>query len=240
MSETAVLERALRDLGGDVEFPREPDLVAAVGRRLRAEPAPRRRPSFAGRPLALGLAVLAVAVAAALAVPQTRAAILDLLGIGGATIERVETLPPAEERGLDVPGRPVSLAEARRAAAFELREPEGYDAVYLDRSFRGGLVSFVDRGDGLVLTQFRGEATPYIQKSAGPGTRIEQVRVDDGSIGYWLAGRRHAVVFADDAGNVRERRAAGNVLLWEQGSITYRLEGARTLAQALAVVESLE
>jgi hypothetical protein len=239
VSETAVLERALRDLGRDVEFPRAPDLADAVGRRLRAEPAPRRRPRFAGRPLALGLAVLAAAVAAAFAVPQTRAAILDLLGIGGATIERVETLPPAEERGLDVPGQPVSLEEAEQAAAFTLRAPDGYDAIYLDRSFRGGLVSFVDRDERLVLTQFRGEATPYIQKSTAPGTRIDQVEVDE-RIGYWLTGRRHVVVFADDSGDVRERRVAGNVLLWERDGITYRLEGARTLAQALGVVESLD
>jgi hypothetical protein len=234
-----VLERALRDLGRDVEFPREPDLVEAVGRRLRAEPSPRRRPLFAGRPLALGLAVLAVAVAAAFAVPQTRAALLDLLGVGGATIERVETLPPAEERGLDVPGRAVSLEEAEQAAAFPLRAPDDYDAVYLDRSFSGGLVSFVDRGGRFVLTQFRGESTPYIQKSAAPGTRIRQVEVDE-RLGYWLTGRRHVVVFADETGNVRDRRVAGNVLLWERDGVTYRLEGARTLARALDVVESLD
>lgn len=239
MPEAAVLERALRELGREVEFPPEPELAAAVSRRLRAEPAPRRRFLFARRPLAVGLAVLAAALGAALAVPQTRAAILDLLGVGGATIERVETLPPAEERGLDVPGRPVSLGEAERAANFELREPERFDAVYLDRSFRGGMVSFVSRDERVVLTQFRGESTPYVQKSAGPGTRIRPVEVD-GGFGYWLAGRRHVVVFSDDAGNVRERRVAGNVLLWENAGITYRLEGAPTLARALDVAGGLE
>jgi hypothetical protein len=242
----AVLERALRDLGREVEFPRAPDLAEEVGRRLRSEPepAPRKSPPLVRgrlerRPLALGLAVLAAAVGAAFAVPQTRAAILDLLGVGGATIERVETLPPAEERGLAVPGAPVSLEQAEQAADFPLRVPEGYDAVYLDRSFRGGLVSFAWRDDRLVLTQFRGEATPYIEKSAGPGTRIRQVEVDE-SFGYWLTGRRHVVVFADDTGNVRDRRVAGNVLLWERDGVTYRLEGARTLAQALDVVGGLE
>jgi hypothetical protein len=238
VSEAAVLERALRELGRDVDFPRTPDLAEAVGRRLRAEPAPRRF-TVAGRPLALGVAVLTVAVVAAFAVPQTRAAILDLLGIGGATIERVETLPPAEERGLAVPGRPVSLEAAEEGATFELRTPAEYDAVYLDTTFLGGLVSFVDRDEGLVLTQFLGAHTPYIQKSAAPGTRIRQVQVGL-AFGYWLAGRRHVVVFADEDRNVRERRVAGNVLLWERDGVTYRLEGPRTLAQALDVVEGLE
>jgi hypothetical protein len=239
VSEAAVLERALRELAREVEFPREPDLAAEVGRRLRAEPQPRRPVALIRRPLALGLAVLAAAVAAAFAVPQTRAAILDLLGVGGATIERVETLPPAEERGLDVPGGPVSLKQAQDETDLELRVPDGYDAVYLDRSFRGGMVSFAWRDERLVLTQFHGVATPYIEKSAGPGTNIRQVEVDD-AIGYWLTGRRHVVVFADDTGNVRERRVAGNVLLWERGGVTYRLEGPRTLAQALEVVAGLD
>ena len=235
MAEPLALERALRELGREVEFPADPDLVAEVGRRLRAQPL---RRALVPRPLALGLAVVAAAAVAALAVPQTRGAILDLLGIDGATVERVETLPQAEERGLAVPGRPVTLEEARSAASFGVRAPDEYDAVYLDRGFFGGLVSFVDRGDRLLLTQFRGESTPFIEKSAAPGTRIEQVQVD-GSFGYWLEGRRHVVVFRDDTGAVRERRVAGNVLLWERGGVTYRLEGARTLAQALEVAAGL-
>jgi hypothetical protein len=239
VSEAAVLERALRELARDVEFPPEPDLAETVARRLRTEPSPRRASLLVRRPLAVALAVLAVAVAAAFAVPQTRAAILDFLDIGGATVERVETLPPAEERGLSVPGRPVSLAEAERAASFPVRELEEYDTVYLDTAFRGGMVSFVSRDEGVVLTQFRGQSTPFVEKSAGPGTRIRQVEVD-GELGYWLAGRRHVVVFGDEADMIRERRVAGNVLLWESGPVTYRLEGAQTLDKALELADALE
>jgi hypothetical protein len=238
-SDAAVLERALRELGREVEFPAEPDLADEVVRRLRAEPAPRRASLLLRRPLAVALATLAVAVAAAFAVPQTRAAILDLFDIGGAEIERVETLPPAEERGLSVPGRPVSLAEARDSANFELRVPDDYDAVYLDSGFRGGMVSFVSRDERIVVTEFRGLATPYVEKSAGPGTRIRQVDVD-GNLGYWLSGRRHVVVFGDEADEIRERRVAGNVLLWESGPVTYRIEGARTLAEALDIATGLD
>jgi hypothetical protein len=242
VSETAVLERALRELGREVELPPEPDLAGTVARRLRAEAEPRRDavrlPWLRRRPLALAAAVLAVALGAAFAVPQTRAAILDLLGLDGVEIERVQTLPEAPERGQQVPGGPVSLDQARAATDFELRVPDDYDAIYLDRSFEGGLVSFVSEEPRLVLTQFRGAATPYVEKSAGPGTRIEPVDVG-GAIGYWLAGRRHVVVFQDASGEVRERRVAGNVLLWERGGVTYRLEGARTKTQALALANDL-
>jgi hypothetical protein len=241
VSDMAVLERALRELGRDVELPREPDLAGAVARRLRAEagPARARLPWLRRRPLALAAAVLAVALGAAFAVPQTRAAILDLLGIDGAEIQRVQTLPEAPERGRRVPGGPVSLQEAREAAEFQLRVPDDYDAIYHDRSFEGGLVSFVSEDPRLVLTQFLGAATPYVEKSAAPGTRIDQVAVGE-EIGYWLAGRRHVVVFQDATGRVRERRVAGNVLLWEREGITFRLEGARTKAQALALAAELE
>jgi hypothetical protein len=239
--DAAVLERALRDLGREVELPATPDLAGPVARRLRAESAPRppRLSWLRGRPLALAAAVLVAALGAALAVPQTRAAILDLLGLDGVEIERVQTLPEAPERDQDVPGAPVSLDEARQAAAFELRIPDDYDAIYLDRTFEGGLVSFASEDPRLVLTQFLGTSTPYVEKSAGPGTRIDQVSVG-GEIGYWLAGRRHVVVFQDATGAIRERRVAGNVLLWEREGVTFRLEGARTKAQALELAADLD
>ena len=106
VAEAAVSSARCASSARELVFPPEPDLAARSARRLRAEPAPRRGYSFARRPLAIALAVLALAVAAAFAVPRTRAAILDLLGIGGVTIERVETLPD---------GRGARLGRARRA-----------------------------------------------------------------------------------------------------------------------------
>src|SRR5260370_21799841 len=48
----------------------------------------------------LAVAIAFAALAAAFAVPQSRAAILDLFDFGGVTIERVDTLPTAQERPL--------------------------------------------------------------------------------------------------------------------------------------------
>src|SRR5687767_571575 len=97
------LELELRALGGELAYPPAPDVSGRVGDRLRAEPAPLRRRLVLRRPVAVALAVLAAALAAALAVPPVRAALLDLIGIGGVTIERVEELPairPAQDLGL--------------------------------------------------------------------------------------------------------------------------------------------
>src|SRR5205814_9693312 len=97
------LERELRAL--DVEWPPTPHL------RLALEPRVRRR---SRRPLVAALALALVAIVAALAVPQSRGAILRFLHLGGESIQFVQTLPPARERPLGAGlGPPVSESEAR-------------------------------------------------------------------------------------------------------------------------------
>jgi hypothetical protein len=126
---------------------------------------------------------------------------------------------------------------AERVVRFELFVPAEEDVTLtLDRSLPAVTFSWNDRR--LLLTEFRGEATPFVQKSAGPGTRIDQVIVRD-QVGYWLTGDVHAVVFRDRYGRVLESRAAGSVLLWEEDGVTLRLEGARSKAEALELAGTL-
>src|SRR6266513_2375430 len=84
------LERALVALGRELDIPAGPDLRSRV--RERIERKPRRR-----RAAVLAVALL-VALGIALAVPPARSAILRFFHIGSVTIERVETLPPAQTR----------------------------------------------------------------------------------------------------------------------------------------------
>ena len=93
------LEQRLQRLGQELEYPPEPDVAPAVLVRLD------RRP-FPWRVVAVALAVLAVAVGAAFAVPQARTTILKWFHLRGVTVERVETLPPAVER---FAARPAAL-----------------------------------------------------------------------------------------------------------------------------------
>lgn len=233
------LELALRELGRELDFPPEPPLARVVGERLRRGVAP--RPRLARRRLlALGLAVLAVAVAGAMAVPSVRSAVLDFFGIGAVEVERVETLPPVSGDELSL-GVRVSLEEARAAVSFEVAEPSAEVAgVYLDRSLPGGRISFVLAGRRAVLMEFEGESVPLAQKSAGPGTRLTPVTVD-GREGAWISGAPHVVVFRDRDGQFRDERTrlAGNVLLWEGPAVTFRLEGMRSLAEALALARGV-
>jgi hypothetical protein len=246
------LERELRELGGAVAFPATPDVATAVRRRLAAERAP-ERPFRFRRPLLVAVAVLAVAVGAVMAVPQARTAILEWLGLRGVTIERVETAPTVtrtveEVDELDL-GERVSLAEARRRAAYPVVVPPRTlgepDAVYFDARIPGGQVAFtyVDGDDvRLLVSEFRARLDEaVIHKVAGPGTRVEPLRVR-GEPGWWLEGQPHEFAYVDrETGEIRVEtlRLAGDTLLWQRGQLTLRLEGSLSREEALSIAEGV-
>jgi hypothetical protein len=218
------LEQELRAL--PLVFPPEPDFEARVLARLER----RRR-----RWLVPALAVVA-AVGALLAIPQTRAAILDFLRIGDVSVERVGTQPRAPAREPEL-GRPVSFRDAQASVDFPLLAPERNFESYLDESVRGGMVNL--RFGGLVLSQWRGAQLPFVEKQVGPGSETVGVVVD-GARGLWIGGAEHVIAYGDgDEVHFKERRLAGNVLIWERDEITYRLEGPARRAQALAVARDL-
>ena len=253
------LEQALVRLGGELDFPETPDVAAAVRRRLGEAPGRKRVRLPEARRLAVAFAVLLAVVGAVLAVPPARSAILEFLGLRGATIERVETLPELPEGVRDlIPGRSVSLEDAQQSVEFEvlvpglLGEP---DDVFYSASVPGGRISLVYRPDeslpasrytgvGLLVTEFRGDFTPeLVGKLVDGGVAVEPVTVG-GQPGYWIEGGPHVVFFRDARGDVLEdtMRLAGNTLLVERGTTLVRLEGSRELTRerALAIAESLE
>ena len=275
-------ERMLTRLGAELDWPETPDLAASVtarleepaceaaaspvagrppgrGPRARGGPRPRRgllAPAGLRRPLALalvGLLVLAGTVFAA--VPGVRDAVLEFLGLQGATVERRETLPtPPPEHPLDLGAR-TTLDAARERLAFEPvvpGDPGEPDAVYLRSSTPGGELSLAYRAGpglprgrvtrlGLVVTQFRGDLAPeYLGKLADPDVAIEQLEVD-GRRAIWIEGAPHFFFYRRPDGTVidSELRLAENVLLLERGRLLVRLEGAMVRDRAVAVARSL-
>lgn len=224
------LERALAALGRELDWPPAPDLAARAAGRLE----PRRR-TLSRRALAPAAAVLVLAIAVAFAVPPARSAILRLLGIGRVTIERVGTLPPARERPLAADlGRPESLAQAARELGFHPLVPPlahgRVETVYV----RDGFLSFVVAEPRPVLvSELTASGPGFVKKLAQNGTTVEQVSVG-GAPGLWVAGAEHVVYLPS-----LPPRYARNVLIWQRGPLTLRLEGDLPEAQALRLARTL-
>jgi hypothetical protein len=233
------LEQQLRALGRELGYPPVPDLAPAVLARLDRKPFPWRRA------IAVAVAVVALGIATAFAVPQARSAILRFFHLRGVTVERVETLPPAVERsqakGL---GRPVSREEAERALGVRLVLPPtaggGSKRVYL----LGGAFATVilrDQGQALLLSEFRATRYEALKKLVGTRSVIAPVTVK-GERGLWLEGPPHTLTYVDRLGEYHEKavRIRGNVLLWTHGELTLRLEGKIGKAQALRLARQID
>jgi hypothetical protein len=251
------LEQALVRLGADLAFPETPDIAGSVRRRLGERPrrAALRLPER--RTIAVALALLALAVGVAMAVPPARAAILEFFHLRGATVRQVETLPRVEDHiaaALEL-GEPVSLDEAARRAQFEVLVPEELgdpDGVYSSSLLVGGKVSLVYRprddlprsrftGVGVLITELRADINPsFVDKLADQVTRIERLTVD-GEPAVWLEGGPHVVFFDTPSGFGEDQaRLAGNTLLFERGNLLVRIEGNMSREQAIAIAESLD
>jgi len=246
------LERQLRELAPAIEWPAAPDLAPAVRRRIEAEPAPRFTFARAGRrALVVALAVLLVAVAAVMAVPSARTAVLDWLGLRGVTVQRVETLPtvpePSDELGV---GELVTADEAGDLAGFPQPDAAATslgppDEIRYTPDVGNGQVAYIWRDDddriATLLTVFRaGIDERYIEKMVDASGDFSQVDVD-GESGIWVEGIHFFMYQLPSGDGVNETaRLSRNALLWEHGDLLYRLEGDLTLEQARAIADDLE
>ena len=165
------LDRVLRDLAAQIEYPPTPDLTNVVQRRIQQ--LPRRR----GRLLRRGAIVpawprLAAAALVALvlgafilltASPAARTGVADRLGLRGvqiivapspttpAFLSASPTVTSRSTPGLSLGfGQPVTLAQARDRVTYPVLVPSAAtlrspDVVYLDTEPPGGMVSLVWR-----------------------------------------------------------------------------------------------
>ena len=241
------LEERLRELGSHLDPPEAEGLPEAVSRRIREGRRPTwRRPS------------LTAVVAAAVAVAVVGGGAVALWLIPGVDVQRVPTPPtapaPGEPEGLDL-GKRVSLAEARDAVDINVLVPQRLgtpDDVYVGREPAGGRVTLVyepdaelpedeSTGVGMLVTLFRGSTEPdFVNKQVGPETQVRPITVE-GAPGMWIEGAPHTVFYIDEDGQVfpDSLRLAGNVLIWQVGEITLRLESRLELDPSLEVAASM-
>jgi hypothetical protein len=236
------VERLLADLGPAVEWPPTPDLAPRVRRRMA-----RGRPPGPNLTVLLLAAALAAALAAGLALSV-------YLGLRGATISRVQTLPstsPQQPGGvgarLDLGVRYGSTAEAAAVAGFRPLVPQSLgepDEVYyrpdpgvvtLLYRPRPDLPPTSDREVGALVMEARASVDRNsFAKLAGPGTTVEPLTVG-GSRGFWISGAPHGFFFYTGAGRTDSFRLAGDVLVWNHGELVVRIESSLDRDRALAV-----
>jgi hypothetical protein len=230
------LELALLELGRELDVPRAPELGARV--RARIERRSRRRVG-----VAIVFAVGVVAVGIAFAVPQARSAILRFFHLGAATVERVETLPPARERPLVAGLGPArARAAAERIAGFPIVLPEfdqGEPARYYARP--GAIAtSFRDHGKLVLLVELNGEQAGIAKKFVGGQTQVEPAEVSGVYFGLWISGGDHVVRWSTpEGGGSATSRLAGDVLLWQAHGRTYRIEGQLSREAAMDLAERI-
>jgi hypothetical protein len=229
-----VIERRLADVA-EGYFPATP----RVADRTRLPAAPDPRPV---RPLVVALALVALGLTGA----AVAATALDL--VPGVRVERVEEPPSVAFTQFPGYGEPTTLEAAQDAVPFTLLLPRGLgrpSRILFDRDRAGApVVTAVYGGERrarLVLTQWVARAVLF-DKLLRYETRVEPVDVG-GRPGLWIEGARfHDVFYLGRSGG--EERApgflAGNVLVWQRGAVSYRLEAAVDLPRALELAARLQ
>ncbi|NUW45703.1 hypothetical protein HT134_37155 [Nonomuraea rhodomycinica] len=230
----------------DVPAPPPADVAAAVRARLAATPASRvtRTPgTWRRRRWAVVAAVVLAVAALTAATPQGRAAVAQILRYAGIELRlggapTTGTTTPGGPTPTSLPGeRAVTLAEARAMVRFPVRTPAALGAPDTVTVADGGRVVSMLWPGGLRLDQFDGTISPYLWKQLGPPFP-EQVHAR-GIDALWIGGAHPLGYIKREDGTSVPLRQAAPTLIWENGGVGHRLEGAGDKDRAARIAASL-
>lgn len=250
-TEIVDMDLLLRRAAAGFSYPATPSFAASVTARLEGADAPAdlmetmrrwwRRPALRAALATLG--AVALVLGAVLAIPQSRTAVADLLGLSHVQVRPLtETdLPPA--LGPEDFALLVTAEVAQGKSTVPLRLPTypngvgGPDAVYLQILGADTVTIFVyeDAGFDLYQSRLRG----FFGKEVPVATMAAEV---GGVLALWIPPGGHVTEYIDADGIAFEgsrRTVERAVLLWQEDGITYRLETFLPLEEAVRVAESL-
>ncbi|TDD09373.1 hypothetical protein E1292_09830 [Nonomuraea deserti] len=256
------LEAELLALGDLVDVPGPPpsDVAAAVRARLepttpnppaelprkvhreakkRRGPARRaRRPAGRRARWKVVAAVVVAVLAVTAATPQGRAAVTTILRLAGIEVEIGDTPPEPVTTRTPLPAeRTVSPADLPELVGFAVRTPSRLgEPQRVTVADQGRVVSMYWPG-GVRLDQFSGTVGPYFYKQLGPPWP-DHVMVGAYDA-WWLPGEHPLGYIRRQDGTHVPLRQAASTLIWQQGTLNYRLEGAGDVDEAVAVATSL-
>jgi hypothetical protein len=244
------LGAAIGNLGPDLVWP-EPlrssdDVVTAIRSR--------RRPSRSRSRLKTVLLAAAIVLALAAAAAAAR----FVIDLGAITIESIPGRPtglPTVTAGPEEFGRPTTLAKAEAVAGFSADVPEALgppDGVWVDRTPaeegpgsarivlawvpRVGLPAIEHARWGAVLFELQGRAEVLSKHIYAETGTMAPVTVR-GSGGYWLTGVHTLDLLTDDG--ISTFTVNDNVLVWQDGDRTYRLESRLPRVAAVRLASSI-
>lgn len=245
-------EKQVQEAAQAFSYPPTPDIVHGIRERQQ------RKASMFPRRLAYAALLLLLLVIGLMSVPTVRANILDFLQFGAIRIWLVEPTPttttdyrltPTPE--LSPTAQPFviddligesTFAEAQAKTSFALRLPSypeelgEPDRVFLHDEFEQAvllvwLVPGSQNEVNLSLHQLKG--TFWGKKLMPQG--MEQTTVN-GEPAAWLAEPHEVHLFLP---GYEGRLVEGNVLIWSEDEITYRLETQLPRKEAVHLAESL-
>jgi len=253
----------LRGLGADLVVRAAPTLTEDVRRRISAAPVPARapwwRPTLAPRTvrralvvaLALVLLIAALAGAARLGLPG----VSIVVGPSSATLPPTPSPAPSDAPPGAAAGLGTAATDAEAVAQLGrplpvLPAPYGPpDAIYVDTLGRG-IVNQVwgaapgrpladGQGVSMVLSTIRATTDiDFIKKLSNGGATVTYTRVD-GNDAFWIEGAHEVLVLAENGREVFDIRVAGDVLLWSEDGLTYRLESALGQQASIELAETM-
>jgi hypothetical protein len=247
-----LVEAQLRSFSHDLDAALgELDLSGTVTRRLR-ESKRRAMPQRARRRRLVVALVATVAVTATLAIPSARAAVTSFFDIG---VVRVHEQPlPGAVAGPLVLGELTTLHAARERMPVVVPTTRGFatpDELWFDGK-ASGVTSLVYRarpglpaaehtdGVGLLVQEFVGDGSGFLNKYLGNGAHAERVAVGPYE-GVFITGGDHFLAYEDatGAGRTEDGRLVGNALIFQRKGVTIRIEGNLPLERMVAIGASL-
>jgi hypothetical protein len=248
---TDPFETRLKELAQKVDYPVTPPIAKAVMARISVKP-----PVFSRR-LAWSLTILFITIISLMAIPPVRAAVFEFIQIG---IVRIfpEAHTPIPETKTPLTPTPsaliplleeimgeVTLQEARAFVEYpiplpthpvDLGEPDRIFVQEVDSQMTI-LVWLDDENPGKVkLSLHIIPPNSWVIKKVDP-TVIELTNVN-GQRAVWATGPYPLLLHNREIDFVR--LIEGNVLVWTQGDLTYRLETDLSLEEAIKIAESLQ
>jgi hypothetical protein len=252
----------VRSIATRMEYPRTPDIAGTVTARLRSS----TRPRLFSKAAAWSLTLMVILISSLMLIPPARAAILEFIQVGVVRIFRVEpTLvaptEPVPSTMMPVTATPESTSQTLfpilegmagemilEAAQEKVSYPILLPAYPLDLGLPDRV--FVQEADGAmtILVWLAPQQPDQVQlslhllppnswaiKKIDP-TVITETNVN-GQYAIWATGPYAMRLENGDIQFIR--MINGNVLIWDDGNVTYRLETDLPLEEAIRIAESL-